>query len=770
MRKRGGGAGYGGGAAALVMLAAAILVLAGPGGAGGGQWLPAPALEGKPLAVFEDSFEDGAATSAKWWFFTPGVKRLQAGGSWLLQVRGADDPTNTNSESAVAADSGKAYLVDGFTLKTDVFVSSFSQGYCGLFWGFDGSDKDHCVLALRPSEGAVGIQVASGDQEGAMAPVAGLAFDTWYRVELVSTATTYEVWLAERGQALAKVLEVAHTAVDQNHSAEQAGLVGMFADNDPFSLGRFDNVYLQGTPDSARRLACPVSRAVREQPVRVPLWLNDASGVSSLTCELYYDSVVTGLGPLGVQKGALISGDPAWTVTSNLVAPGHLHLSAQHGSGQGLPAGSHGEIADVWLTVVQTGELPMEGRLDLQGVGLAGPGGSITVAPGDGMVRVVPPAQWLAFDYVSSPQYAGQPFTLGMTGIDEYGETATLYGGTAYVGDATGSLTPNTAAFGAGRFVGEVAVGTVTVSDQITAVDATYPSITGQGNLFQVLAPTLAAPTNLLATAVGWNQVNLTWSDNSASESGFEIERKAGSSGTFAQIGTAAANAIAYSDTTCQGSTRYYYRVRSYQGTSNSGYSSEAEALTPARNYTFDDVPPSMSIWPYVEAVVREGITSGCSTNPPRYCPDRAITRGQLAVFLCRAMGLEPRYKDTPSFQDVPKTNSQYPYIEALVAARVTSGCSADPPLFCPTAAVTRGQMAVFVCRATGLAPYQRETPTFEDVPKTSSQYAYIEALVLAGITSGCSTNPPRFCPTAAVTRGQMAVFVCRAFEISTAP
>jgi hypothetical protein len=55
---------------------------------------------------------------------------------------------------------------------------------------------------------------------------------------------------------------------------------------------------------------------------------------------------------------------------------------------------------------------------------------------------------------------------------------------------------------------------------------------------------------------------------------------------------------------------------------------------------TFDDVPTSHPFFQFIQALVAAGITSGCSTAPPLYCPDDAITRGQMAVFLSRALGL----------------------------------------------------------------------------------------------------------------------------------
>jgi len=193
-------------------------------------------------------------------------------------------------------------------------------------------------------------------------------------------------------------------------------------------------------------------------------------------------------------------------------------------------------------------------------------------------------------------------------------------------------------------------------------------------------------------------------------------------------------------------------------------HSSYAEVTITTDNARFDDVPKTMSIWTAVEWVAAEGITGGCSTTPPLYCPNSPVTRGQMAVFLCRAMGLAPYNKETPTFGDVPKTNPIYGYVERLVQAGITGGCSANPPLYCPNASITRGQMAVFLCRAAGIVPYNKDVPTFGDVPKTNPQYTYIEGLVRAGITGGCSASPPLYCPTATVTRGQMAVFLWRAF------
>jgi len=55
----------------------------------------------------------------------------------------------------------------------------------------------------------------------------------------------------------------------------------------------------------------------------------------------------------------------------------------------------------------------------------------------------------------------------------------------------------------------------------------------------------------------------------------------------------------------------------------------------------------------------------------------------------------------TATFADVPTTHLFYQYIEALAAAGITSGCGGGN--FCPDANLTRGQMAVFLAKALGL-------------------------------------------------------------------
>ncbi|MFN8503844.1 fibronectin type III domain-containing protein [Kouleothrix sp.] len=94
-----------------------------------------------------------------------------------------------------------------------------------------------------------------------------------------------------------------------------------------------------------------------------------------------------------------------------------------------------------------------------------------------------------------------------------------------------------------------------------------------------------AAPSGLGASAASSSQVSLSWSDNASDETGFKIERCSGvGCSSFAQVGTAGANATSYSDTGLVASTSYTYRVRATNGGGDSAYSNTASATTLAAN------------------------------------------------------------------------------------------------------------------------------------------------------------------------------------------
>jgi uncharacterized repeat protein (TIGR01451 family) len=112
---------------------------------------------------------------------------------------------------------------------------------------------------------------------------------------------------------------------------------------------------------------------------------------------------------------------------------------------------------------------------------------------------------------------------------------------------------------------------------QARAVNATGQSDYSNGA--SATAP-LSAPSGLAATPISSSQVDLSWTDNSASETGYEIERRS-SGGSFSLLTTTAADATSYSDGTVGDGTAYEYRVRAVNGTGSSSYSNTSFATTP---------------------------------------------------------------------------------------------------------------------------------------------------------------------------------------------
>jgi hypothetical protein len=155
-----------------------------------------------------------------------------------------------------------------------------------------------------------------------------------------------------------------------------------------------------------------------------------------------------------------------------------------------------------------------------------------------------------------------------------------------------------------------------------------------------------------------------------------------------------------------------------------------------------------------IEWAATAGVTLGC--NPPFndwFCPKLAVSRGQMASFLVRALSLPDQGGD--AFTDDAGSIHEAD-INRIAAAGITLGCA--PGLFCPEQPVTREQMASFLVRAYQL-PMGAANP-FPDV--TSVHAADVAALYGAGVTTGCSTAPLAYCPTAPVLREQMAAFLNR--------
>lgn len=87
---------------------------------------------------------------------------------------------------------------------------------------------------------------------------------------------------------------------------------------------------------------------------------------------------------------------------------------------------------------------------------------------------------------------------------------------------------------------------------------------------------------------------------------------------------------------------RYLIDVNLFSGT-NVGFTAvrvryNLQVSTPPGTATFNDVDTNHPQFQFIEALVAAGITAGCGSG--NYCPDATLTRGQMAVFLSKALGL----------------------------------------------------------------------------------------------------------------------------------
>ena len=160
------------------------------------------------------------------------------------------------------------------------------------------------------------------------------------------------------------------------------------------------------------------------------------------------------------------------------------------------------------------------------------------------------------------------------------------------------------------------------------------------------------------------------------------------------------------------------------------------EAEPPAATESsFADVDADNRWLPYIERLAELEVTEGCRKEPLRFCPDRSVNRAQMATFLLRAFDLEPA--DPAGFADTAG-NTHEAAIDALAAARITVGCETDPLHYCPDKPVTRAQMATFLARALGLVEIPAPAPADDaDEEATEDDGSEPATLITTVVTGG---------------------------------
>ena len=226
----------------------------------------------------------------------------------------------------------------------------------------------------------------------------------------------------------------------------------------------------------------------------------------------------------------------------------------------------------------------------------------------------------------------------------------------------------------------------------VRAVDASgnlSSALTTEVTTPDTIAPTWPDGSELEVLTYGETQLTLGWSEatDNVAVASYRL-REAGTAGLTITDSQGTVTGLAPG-------SEYFFEVLAQD---QAGNRSEPMAATVRTARAFTDTADTIF---YDDILWLSGndITRGC--NPPtndRYCPGDPVTRGQMAAFLNRALGLVP--SDTDTFTD-DDTSVFEADIEALAAAGITRGC--NPPTntrYCPGDPVTRGQMAAFLNRA----------------------------------------------------------------------
>ena len=165
-----------------------------------------------------------------------------------------------------------------------------------------------------------------------------------------------------------------------------------------------------------------------------------------------------------------------------------------------------------------------------------------------------------------------------------------------------------------------------------------------------------------------------------------------------------------------------------------------------------------------IRFIVDRGLTIGCDSQGPRYCPDRDVTRAEIAIFLARALDLDTTLSYRAVFTDVPQSAPYAPHVEVIGALGLSDTGIGGP--YRPDDPMLRSEMAVFLHKAFRLTvPDDTVESSFSDITTEATYLEAVEAVLAADITRGCGADPLRYCPQDTVRRDTMASFLARALR-----
>jgi subtilisin family serine protease len=192
--------------------------------------------------------------------------------------------------------------------------------------------------------------------------------------------------------------------------------------------------------------------------------------------------------------------------------------------------------------------------------------------------------------------------------------------------------------------------------------------------------------------------------------------------------------------------------------TFENGDRSEVKVPVVVQAPLFFDLSPGQWFMKHMVFLYNKDIVKGYEDGGVH--PYQAITRGEAAALIGRALDLNGTMRDT-IFKDVASSYFASGYIESAYEKQIVKGFT--DLTFKPGQYVTRAEMAILIANA-----YELKSETnvrFTDVSLNVTGYKEIAALVDSHITKGYSDET--FRPYQNITRSEFAVFLARADEES---
>jgi hypothetical protein len=172
---------------------------------------------------------------------------------------------------------------------------------------------------------------------------------------------------------------------------------------------------------------------------------------------------------------------------------------------------------------------------------------------------------------------------------------------------------------------------------------------------------------------------------------------------------------------------------------------------TPAQAQTNSFIDDDNSRFePFIETAKAEGLVSGC--NPPdnsRICPQQPMTRGDVAIMLARAISAPA--PTTDHFVD-DQGHPAETAANALMDAGVGTSCRGNN--FCPDRPITRGELALTIAK-TFRWTEPADPGRYVDLADSKFQMPLAQLAERGGLLACDAPVNSRLCPTAIVRRDE---------------